>query len=629
MEGIELGIQDLDRSYQIDTQAPLLDNDKDHKEEPDQPTKRKRTKEEKERRRSEKRAKKEKRRSEAAQAAQAHAQSQSQSQVEVEAEVAEEPTDYDEVEQAVEDAPVNEGSKKRKEQKQKKDKSKGKGKEKEVGEEQEEEYREAIAASAVATLAQALVSSESDKIASPVDQVQTPSRPTTAASSSATSRTVPIQYSSMKSKKGLLESSIAPPASSLMPGPPPTQLIPVTPLTAASASASSTAVINSLKHSKFSNSVPKAMRNTRKGEDTKESDAQLRLRFRDPKAQEAWLASTSIGKTELLRLEREGILSYKKGKFTEDEKLSIKKALENYQKIHRMSSFDLVELVMTKTLQATDKETVREFWKDIAASVPGRPILNVQPFVRRMLDPKAHKGRWTPEEDELLLRAYAQHPREWTKISSIVDRTEVDCRDRYLKELVNRDTRTAGRWTKEEEDKLEEVVDRVVKGLRAEQAIGEERENSGEERAELVEPSDVPWDIVSKEMGNTRSMTQCRIKYRDAIWPRKLGLGKDDHVGRTLKVLTRLRNLNYESEKHISWSQVRETLEKYSLKEIRNSYTNLKKSVTSDPHVASLMYPELIKVMYDRAIMQRGRKVRADQRDYPSKETVESGDEAY
>ncbi|KIR32115.1 nucleolar protein [Cryptococcus deuterogattii MMRL2647] len=588
MEGIELGIQDLDRSYQIDTQAPLLDNDKDHKEEPDQPTKRKRTKEEKERRRSEKRAKKEKRRSEAAQAAQAHAQSQSQ--VEVEAEVAEEPTDYDEVEQAVEDAPVNEGSKKRKEQKQKKDKSKDKGKEKEVGEEQEEEDREAIAASAVATLAQALVSSESDKIASPVDQVQTPSRPTTAASSSATSRTGPIQYSSMKSKKGLLESSIAPPASSLMPGPPPTQLIPVTPLTAASASASSTAVINSLKHSKFSNSVPKAMRNTRKGEDTKESDAQLRLRFRDPKAQEAWLASTSIGKTELLRLERE-VLSYKKGKFTEDEKLSIKKALENYQKIHRMSSFDLVELVMTKTLQATDKETVREFWKDIAASVPGRPILNVQPFVRRMLDPKAHKGRWTPEEDELLLRAYAQHPREWTKISSIVDRTEVDCRDRYLKELVNRDTRTAGRWTKEEEDKLEEVVDRVVKGLRAEQAIGEERENSGEERAELVEPSDVPWDIVSKEMGNTRSMTQCRIKYRDAIWPRKLGLGKDDHVGRTLKVLTRLRNLNYESEKHISWSQVRETLEKYSLKEIRNSYTNLKKSVTSDPHVASLMYP--------------------------------------
>lgn len=34
-----------------------------------------------------------------------------------------------------------------------------------------------------------------------------------------------------------------------------------------------------------------------------------------------------------------------------------------------MSSFDLVELVMTKTLQATDKETVREFWKDIGMAV--------------------------------------------------------------------------------------------------------------------------------------------------------------------------------------------------------------------------------------------------------------------
>lgn len=309
MEGIELGIQDLDRSYQIDTQAPLLDNDIDHQEEPDQPTKRKRTKEEKESRRSEKRAKKEKRRSEAAQVVQAHAQSQSQSQsrAQVEAEVAEEPTDYDEVEQAVEDAPVNDGSKKRKEKKQKKDKSKGEEKEKGVGEEQEEEDREAIAASAVATLAQALVSSESDKIASPVDQVQTPSRPTAAASSSATPRTGPIQYASIKTKNGPpLESSLAPPASSPMPAPPPTQLIAVTPLTTASAGASSIAAINSLKHSKFSNSVSKTMRDTRNGEDTKESDAQLRLRFRDPKAQEAWLASTSIGKTELLRLEREG-----------------------------------------------------------------------------------------------------------------------------------------------------------------------------------------------------------------------------------------------------------------------------------------------------------------------------------
>ncbi|OXH22211.1 nucleolar protein [Cryptococcus neoformans] len=625
MEGIELGIQDLDRSYQIDTQAASSGDEEDRQEVPERLTKRKRTKEEKERRRSAKRARKEKRRSETAQAAQIQVP---QAQVGIEAEVAEAPADYDEVEQVMEDAPVSEDNKKRKQKKHKKDKNKGK---KGGSEEQEEEDREAIAASAVATLAQALVSSESDQVAPPVDQIQTPARPTAATSTSATWRTNPNQYGSTKVKKVPLESSPPPAASSLTPAPPATQLIPVTPLTAASAGASSFAVrdkINSLKHPKSSTNAPKAIRSTRKGEDTKESDAQLRLRFKDPKAQEEWLASTSIGKTELLRLEKEGILSYKKGKFTEDEKVSIKKALENYQKIHRMSSFDLVELVMTKTLQATDKETVREFWKDIAASVPGRPILNVQPFVRRMLDPKAHKGRWTSEEDELLLQAYAQHPREWTKISSIVDRTEVDCRDRYLKELVNRDTRTAGRWTKEEEDKLEEVVDRVAKGLRAEQVHGEERETP-EEGTELVEPSDVPWDIVSKEMGNTRSMTQCRIKYRDAIWPRKLGLGKDDHVGRTLKVLTRLKNLNYESEKHISWSQVRETLEKYSLKEIRNSYSNLKKSVTSNPHVASLTYPELIKVMYDKAVMQRGRKVRADQRDYPSKETVESGDEAY
>lgn len=303
MEGIELGIQDLDRSYQIDTQAASSGDEEDRQEVPERLTKRKRTKEEKERRRSAKRARKEKRRSETAQAAQIQVP---QAQVGIEAEVAEAPADYDEVEQVVEDAPVSEDNKKRKQKKHKKDKNKGK---KGGSEEQEEEDREAIAASAVATLAQALVSSESDQVAPPVDQIQTPARPTAATSTSATWRTNPNQYGSTKVKKVPLESSPPPAASSLTPAPPATQLIPVTPLTAASAGASSFAVrdkINSLKRPKSSTNAPKAIRSTRKGEDTKESDAQLRLRFKDPKAQEEWLASTSIGKTELLRLEKEG-----------------------------------------------------------------------------------------------------------------------------------------------------------------------------------------------------------------------------------------------------------------------------------------------------------------------------------
>nr|ODN92435.1 hypothetical protein L203_00712 [Cryptococcus depauperatus CBS 7841] len=349
--------------------------------------------------------------------------------------------------------------------------------------------------------------------------------------------------------------------------------------------------------------------------DVKEMDDRLRERFKDPKEMLKWLASASLGKTELARLEKEGIVTYKKGKFTEDEKTNIRRALDMYQKANRMDQFALVELVMTKTNQATDRETVRDFWRDIAFSVPGRPILNLQPFVRRMLDPKAHKGKWTSEEDALLLRAYEQYPRLWSKISTIVNRTEVDCRDRYLKELVNRDGRSTGRWTKEEEDKLLAVVRKVMRDL----GVREGEDGDVE----------IPWDIISREMGN-RSITQCRIKWRDGLAPSNhASRVKDDY--KTIKVISRLKSMGYQSENHIIWSDVQdESLEGYKPKEIRNAYSNMKRTLTKDSQCANLPFPKLLDVMYEKALTPRKRGLWS--KGGPtntSKEIVdESGDEA-
>eukprot|EP00038_Savillea_parva_P018071 m.22370 g.22370 ORF g.22370 m.22370 type:complete len:566 (-) comp3977_c0_seq1:112-1809(-) len=73
---------------------------------------------------------------------------------------------------------------------------------------------------------------------------------------------------------------------------------------------------------------------------------------------------------------------------------------------------------------------------------------------------KVNKGRWKKEEDETLKRAVSQHKgKAWKKVSEYFpDRTDVQCLHRWQKvlnpELVK------GPWTKEEDDKVVELVRR-------------------------------------------------------------------------------------------------------------------------------------------------------------------------
>ena len=41
--------------------------------------------------------------------------------------------------------------------------------------------------------------------------------------------------------------------------------------------------------------------------------------------------------------------------------------------------------------------------------------------------------------------AYEVHPNEWAKIALVVERTEMDCRDRYKNQLASEGTRLTGK----------------------------------------------------------------------------------------------------------------------------------------------------------------------------------------
>ncbi|AGO11175.1 AaceriAFR297Wp [[Ashbya] aceris (nom. inval.)] len=68
------------------------------------------------------------------------------------------------------------------------------------------------------------------------------------------------------------------------------------------------------------------------------------------------------------------------------------------------------------------------------------------------LDPNLKKGRWTPEEDRLLLESYERHGPQWLKVSQeLAGRTEDQCAKRYI-EVLDPSTKDRLReWTMEED----------------------------------------------------------------------------------------------------------------------------------------------------------------------------------
>ncbi|XP_016479134.1 transcription factor MYB3R-1-like [Nicotiana tabacum] len=87
-------------------------------------------------------------------------------------------------------------------------------------------------------------------------------------------------------------------------------------------------------------------------------------------------------------------------------------------------------------------------------------LQRVQPLNGRTSGPKRRSSQWTPEEDEILRQAVQLFKgKSWKRIAECFkDRTDVQCLHRWQKvldpELVK------GSWTKEEDDKLIELVNR-------------------------------------------------------------------------------------------------------------------------------------------------------------------------
>ncbi|XP_039939276.1 snRNA-activating protein complex subunit 4 [Hirundo rustica] len=97
-------------------------------------------------------------------------------------------------------------------------------------------------------------------------------------------------------------------------------------------------------------------------------------------------------------------------------------------------------------------------YKKIAYYMEGRDSAQLIYRWTKSVDPSLKKGRWTPEEDGMLMAAVKKYrEKEWYKVrTEVPGRSDAQCRDRYLKAL-HWDLKK-GKWSSKEEEQLIELV---------------------------------------------------------------------------------------------------------------------------------------------------------------------------
>ncbi|RYG69817.1 hypothetical protein EON64_01765 [archaeon] len=184
-------------------------------------------------------------------------------------------------------------------------------------------------------------------------------------------------------------------------------------------------------------------------------------------------------------------------------------------------------------------------WTDIARLMGGRTGGQCLTRWRSHLNPSLKKGKWTSEEDALILEQRNKFGRTWVEISKMLtDRCDADIRERYLN-LVRPKTGKRPpyrKWSPEEDDLLRKVVEensegnwelvarhfpdrslyqvyrRWNEGMNPNLKSGHWTPEEDSKLAELVQEHGYKWTVIAKLMDG-RTSNRCRQRWSYHIDP--------------------------------------------------------------------------------------------------------------
>ena len=189
--------------------------------------------------------------------------------------------------------------------------------------------------------------------------------------------------------------------------------------------------------------------------------------------------------------------------YSVEETESLRKFLMQYAEAHSLSWEQMVDRMAT----IERKPAPGGLWDQVAAVLPLRSKDSVVRHCRRQFHPYGQRGSWTKEEDEQLEEAVEKYGRRWAKVGKIINRHPNHARDRYRDYVAAKGFKT-GRWSAWEVRQLRLAV--VA-------SEAEQRAKYCERHGPLSDLSRPPSQFISAsqvamKLGSTRSRVQVQTK---------------------------------------------------------------------------------------------------------------------
>ena len=167
----------------------------------------------------------------------------------------------------------------------------------------------------------------------------------------------------------------------------------------------------------------------------------------------------------------------------------------------------------------------KAMWAEMYELLPHRKKLSIQRACRRRFHNFEVRGHWTKEDDEALARAVDEKGKTWAAVAQIMNRSYEDVRDRWRNYHVNAENRNSEQWTDLEICKLGDAVREVMKKMKdtrkdIRKQLKEKKyegrdvpDSEPESDGEADDATLINWQLVSDEMGGSRSRLQCCYKW--------------------------------------------------------------------------------------------------------------------
>lgn len=216
------------------------------------------------------------------------------------------------------------------------------------------------------------------------------------------------------------------------------------------------------------------------------------------------------------------------GAWTSEELGALGRVVEEFRDANGMTQHEVNKMI--HEVPNKSDPVNQGFWNKADIAVPGRTRKQVVERARRLYHNFEGRGTWTEEQKAELHELLEQHGQKasypWAEIAAAINRDPKDVRDYWRNHYLVFGTQVKSRWSKEDEERLKEVVEEALSKIRI------MRENNDQLRAHprakaVDEEALLDWQQISTAMGLTRSRQQCKWKWTDL---REKGLVGDSSI---------------------------------------------------------------------------------------------------